>query len=69
MPARALRHGARVYFYEDGVILVKQTLKKERTGTYVIDVDNNGKHRERHVDPGDDRCLGEAVRLAGLGGL
>lgn len=56
-------NGARVYFYEDGVTLVKQTIKKD--GKYIIDIDPTGNHRERHVDPDDDRALGEAVRLAG----
>ncbi len=56
-------NGARVYFYEDGVILVKQTVM--RNGRYVIDTDSEGNHKERHVAPGDDRELGEAVLLAG----
>ena len=60
-------NGARVYFYEDGVTLVKQTVKRGRS--YVIDTDSEGKHKERHVDPGDDRKLGVAVRLAGEGKL
>lgn len=60
-------YGARVYFFKDGVILVKQTIKKNRD--YVIDMDSNGKQREKHVDPGDDRMLGEVVRLAGEGKL
>ena len=69
MPARVLSHGARIYFYDDGVILVKQTVKNAKTGRYVIDIDNNGNHRERHIDQGDDRALGETVRLAGQGKL
>ena len=60
------RCGARVYF-QDGVILVKQTVK--RGGKYVIDTDSNDEHRERHVDPGDDAKLGRTVRLAGEGKL
>ena len=57
----AIKHGARVYLLDDGVAVVKQTVKrgighKER---YVIDGD-----RERHVDPGDDVALGAAVRAA-----
>ena len=60
-------NGARVYFFKDGVTLVKQTVKRGRS--YVIDKDSEGKQRERHIDPGDDRELGEAVRLAGEGKL
>ena len=55
--------GARVYFYGDGVILVKQTVKSKQ-GIYVID-----GQKERFVDPGDDRLLGEVIRLAGAGKL
>ena len=64
MAGKVKLYGARVYFFDDGVALVKQTVKNEGTGRYVIDRD-----RERHVDPGDDRALGEAVRLAGEGRL
>ena len=63
----ATQYGARVYFYADGVVLVKQTTK--RSGRYVIDTTSDGKHKERHVDPGDDRRLGQTVRLAGEGKL
>jgi hypothetical protein len=62
-----VEHGARVYSYADGVVLVKQTIM--RSGRYVIDTDSRGSHKERHVDPGDDRLLGEIVRLAGKGKL
>ena len=61
------RNGARVYSYDDGIILVKQTVM--RNGRYVIDTDSEGDHVERHVDPGDDRKLGEVVRLAVEGQL
>ena len=69
MAAKSLPHGARVYAYEDGVILVKQTVKRPGTGRYVIDTLADGTHRERHLDPGDDSAVGEAVRLAGQGEL
>jgi hypothetical protein len=60
------RYGARVYAYEDGVTLVKQTLKRGdgRNDRYVVD-----GQRERHVDPGDDAALGAAVRAATQGRL
>ena len=60
-------NGARVYFYGDGVTLVKQTVMKD--GEYVIDTDSHDNHREKHVDPGDDGELGRVVRLAGEGKL
>ncbi len=69
MPSTAKLHGARVYFYDDSVILVKQTVKSSKTGTYVIDTTADGSHKERHVDPGNDKALAEAIRLAGEGKL
>ena len=56
------KYGARIYLMKDGVILVKQTIKKgaSQNDPYVID-----EHRERHVDPDeDDASLGRAVRTA-----
>lgn len=60
------RYGARVFLMNDGVILVKQTVKRgsRQNDPYVIDED-----RERHVDPGDDAALGAAVRDALNGNL
>ena len=57
----AAKHGARVYLLEDGVAVVKQTVKCKvgQSEHYVID-----GQRERHVDPGDDAALGAAVRDA-----
>ena len=69
MVSKALPHGARVYSFDDGVILVKQTLKRTGTSRYVIDTLADGTHRERHLDPGDDLALGAAVRLAVSGKL
>ena len=60
-------NGARVYFYDDGVTLVKQTVKKN--GRYVVDTDSDGKHKERHVDSGNDAELSRTIRLAGEGDL
>ena len=57
MPER-VPHGARVYFYDDGVILVKQTIKSRKTGTYSIDIDTDGKHKQRHIDPDDNQRQG-----------
>jgi hypothetical protein len=41
--ARAKPHGARLYFFDDGVILIKQTVMKG-SGRYIIDADDNGGH-------------------------
>lgn len=43
------KYGARVYFNDDGVILIKQTIL--RKGRYVIDCDENGGHKEEFADP------------------
>ena len=69
MKAKVLPHGARVYFYDDGVVLVKQTMKCPRSGRYIIDSGPDRSQRERHVSPGNDLALAEAVRLAGQGKL
>ena len=60
------RYGARVFLHDDGVILVKQTIKSgpNQTDAYVID-----EQRERFVDPGNDAELGAAVRDAVNGRL
>lgn len=57
----AIKHGARVYLLDDGVAVVKQTVKRRvgQSERYVID-----RQREQHVDPGDDAALGAAVRAA-----
>jgi len=62
----ATKHGARVYLLEDGVAVVKQTVKRKvgQSERYVSD-----GQRERHVDPGDDAALGAAVRGALKGRL
>jgi hypothetical protein len=65
--SKSRSNGARVYFYEDGVTLVKQTVM--RNGRYVIDTNPDDSHKERHVDHDDDRELGRVVRLAGEGRL
>ena len=60
--------GARVYPpYNDGTILVKQTVRKDRE--FVIDKDEKGRHRERHVDLRDDAALLQAIRDALQGRL
>lgn len=55
------KYGARVYLMSDGVILVKQTVKRGagQNDPYVID-----EHREAHVEPGDDAGLGRTIRYA-----
>ena len=55
------KYGARVYAHKDGVILVKQTVKRggAQNDPYVVD----GNH-ERFIEPGDDAALGAAVRAA-----
>ena len=69
MVAKATRHGARVHFYTDGVILVKQTVKSLKTDRFVLDTHPDRTQRTRHIDPGDDTALCHAIRLAGQGKL
>ena len=52
----AEKYGARVYFHDDGVILIKQTIL--RKGRHIIDCDENGRHKEDFANPGEaDRVL------------
>jgi hypothetical protein len=54
----AAKHGARVYRV-GARILVEQRALRGTPPEYVID-----EHRERHVDPNDDRALARAIRDA-----
>jgi hypothetical protein len=60
------RYGARVFQHSDGVILVKQTVKRgtRQNDPYTID-----EQRERFVNPDDDIALAQAVRAALAGEL
>jgi len=51
------------------VILVKQTVKKEGSLTYIVDTTSGGEHREAHVGIDNDQEIAEAVRAALRGGL
>jgi hypothetical protein len=53
------KYGARIYLLASGKGLVKQTIKKQRNGDYVVD-----GHRERHVDLADDAQVADAIRTA-----
>jgi transcriptional regulator with XRE-family HTH domain len=55
------KYGARVYLNQDGVVNVKQTIKRGRSQNdpYVVDRD-----RERFIDPGNDDELAAAVKEA-----
>jgi len=63
------KYGVRIYPLDSKVILVKQTVKREGSPTYVVDTTSNGDHREAHVEIGDDREIAEVVRAALRGKL
>jgi hypothetical protein len=63
------KYGVRIYPLDEKVILVKQTVKKEGSGVYVVDTLAGGEHREAHVSSDDDRAIADAVRTALRGGL
>jgi len=69
MAAKMLGNGAKLYFSDDGVVLVKQTVKSEKSGRYVVDTLNDGTRPERHIDRDDDGSLARAIRAAGSGEL
>ena len=69
MADQGVKRGARIFFFDDGVVHVKQTIYDPKTRRYVIEMDEEGAHKQKFVDPGDDRILGEVVRQAGRGEL
>lgn len=63
------KYGVRIYPLDDKVILIKQTVKREGSGVYVVDTMDGGEHREAHVSIDNDRDIADAVRTALRGGL
>jgi hypothetical protein len=63
------KYGVRIYPLNDKVILIKQTVKKEGSGIYVVDTLEGGEHREAHVSSDNDKDIADAVRTALRGGL
>ena len=60
--------GARVYPpYEDGTVLIKQTVREGPT--FIAVEGGNGRHSERHVHFQDDAALAQAIRDALRGEL
>ena len=67
-PGGNTRWGVRVYPpYSDGSVLVKQTIRSGRE--FIIDEDETGRHRERHVNLSDDAAMIQAIRDALQGQL
>ena len=58
------KYGVRIYPLDSKVILIKQTVKKVGSPSYVVDTMADGDHREAHVDIDDDRQIAEAIRTA-----
>ncbi len=58
------KYGVRIYPLDDQVILIKQTVKREGSGVYVVDTMKGGEHREAHVPADDDAAIANAVRDA-----
>ncbi len=63
------KYGVRIYPLDSKIILIKQTVKKVGSPSYVLDTLSDGDHREAHVDIDDDREIAEAIRAALRGGL
>lgn len=63
------KYGVRVYPLDSDIILVKQTVKRAGSPTYVVDTTPDGEHREAHVRINNDREIAEAVRAALRGKL
>jgi hypothetical protein len=55
-----MKYGARVYFHNDGTILIKQTILRDGGREYVIDHDDRGEPMEDYasaVEGQADRVL------------
>lgn len=63
------KYGVRIYPLDSKIILIKQTVKKVGSPSYVVDTMPGGDHREAHVDINDDQQVAEAIRTALKGGL
>jgi hypothetical protein len=63
------KYGVRIYPLDSKVILVKQTVKKEGSPTYVVDTTSESEHREAHIKIDDNQEIAEAVRAALRGRL
>lgn len=63
------KYGVRIYPLDNKVILVKQTIKKEGSPTYIVDTTSDGDHREAHIRIDDDQEIAESVRSALRGRL
>ncbi len=66
-----MKYGARVYFYEDDVIQVIQTVHRDGAKTYVLDCDKKGNPKQEHVNAGEDQAsqVLDALRRAERGEL
>ncbi|MFC2018680.1 hypothetical protein ACFLU4_01820 [Chloroflexota bacterium] len=58
------KYGVRIYPLDSQIILIKQTVKREGSGVYVVDTMEDGNHREAHVPIDDDTAIAAAVRDA-----
>ena len=63
------KYGVRIYPLGKGRILVKQTVKRQGSQTYVVDTLPKGLHREAHVDITDGKGIAAAVQTALKGKL
>ena len=64
------KYGVRIYAMPDSdVILIKQTIKRPESPRYVVDVLEDGLHREAHIAVDDTAGIADAVRHALKGEL
>ncbi len=62
-------YGVRVYSVNPEYILIKQTVKKTGSKTYVIDHKSDGSQKEKHISINDDKGIADAIRHALTGKL
>ncbi len=62
-------YGVRIYPVNTEYILIKQTVKKTGSKTYVIDHKSDGTQKEKHIGINDDKSIADAIRHALTGNL
>jgi len=62
-------YGVRIYPVNPEYILIKQTVRKTDSKTYVIDHNSDGTQKQKHIGINDDKGIADAVRHALVGKL
>ena len=62
-------YGVRIYPLNPEYILIKQTVKKTGSKTYVVDHNPDGTQKAKHISINDNKGIADAIRHALTGKL